>query len=131
MPRLSYTTYGPVLVAVAYYLGARVGFSLTIASQPVSMLWPPNAILLGALLLAPPRSWPWFVAAAFPAHLAVELNDGVKTSMMLCWFISNVTQATLGAALMRRNGPGTTRLDNLRAVSVFVIYGAGVAPFLA
>lgn len=131
LPRPSYTTYGPLLVAVAYYLGARVGFNLTIASQPVSMLWPPNAILLGALLLAPARAWPVFIAAALPAHLAVELNDGVKASMMLCWFISNAAQAVLGAALMRRALPGITRFDNLRAVSVFVIYGAGVAPFLA
>jgi PAS domain S-box-containing protein len=123
--------YAPVLVAVAYYLGARVGFSLAIESQPVSMLWPPNAILLGALLLAPPRMWAVIIGAAFPAHLAVELASDVPLTMVLCWYISNVTQAVLGAALMRWASPGQTRFDNLRAVSVFVICGAGIAPLVA
>ena len=40
-------------VAVAYYVGARIGFALTPTPLPVSTLWPPNAILLAALLLAP------------------------------------------------------------------------------
>jgi PAS domain S-box-containing protein len=119
-----------VLVAVAYYLGARIGFSLAIASQPVSMLWPPNAVLLGALLLARPRTWPILIGVALPAHLAVELTADVPLTMVFCWYISNVTQAVLGAALMRWKSPGTARFDNLRTVSVFVIYGAGVAPFV-
>ena len=42
----------PLLVAVAYYAGAQAGFLLTPSAHPVSPLWPPNAILFGALLLA-------------------------------------------------------------------------------
>jgi integral membrane sensor domain MASE1 len=61
-------------VAVAYYVGAKIGFALTAAPLPVSTLWPPNAILLAALLLAPVRWWPGVLLAAFPAHLAVELG---------------------------------------------------------
>mgnify|MGYP001317640136 CR=1 FL=1 len=43
------------VVAVAYYIGVRVGLALTMKTQPVSTLWPPNAILLAALLL----TWDW------------------------------------------------------------------------
>src|SRR4030095_16262591 len=46
-----------VLVAAAYYLGAQIGIALTIRPYPVSILWVPNAILLAALLLTPPRAW--------------------------------------------------------------------------
>ena len=57
-------------VFVGYYLGAKVGFALTFHPYPVSVLWPPNSILVAALLLTPPRIW-WFVLlAAFPAHCA-------------------------------------------------------------
>jgi hypothetical protein len=55
--RLAKVTSSPVtaafLVSVAYYLGAKLGFALTLRPQPVSVLWPPNSILLAALLLTP------------------------------------------------------------------------------
>jgi len=63
-----------LIVAVAYYLGARLGLALTMHPQPVSTLWPPNAILLAALLLTPPRIWPFVLLGALPAHLFVELT---------------------------------------------------------
>ena len=46
-----------VATGVAYYAAARVGLALTPSSQALSTLWPPNAVLLGALLLAPLEWW--------------------------------------------------------------------------
>src|SRR5512145_2159504 len=76
-------------VAVAYYAGARVGFALTFEPLPISILWPPNAILLAALLLAPVQWWKYLFAGAFSAHLVAELQSGVPAAMVLCWFASN------------------------------------------
>ena len=39
-----------LLVALGYYLGTKIGFVLTFQPHPVSTLWPPNSILLAALL---------------------------------------------------------------------------------
>ena len=60
-------------VAIAYYIGAKIGFALTLHPHPVSVLWPPNSILLAALLLTPARIWWVILLAAFPAHLAAQL----------------------------------------------------------
>src|SRR5262245_23422318 len=79
-------------VAAAYYLGARVGLALTAPPFPLSVLWPPNALLLAALLLAPQRWWWLLIVAAFPAHLLAELQESVPVAMVLCWFVSNVTE---------------------------------------
>ena len=46
-----------LLVALGYYVGARIGFALTLDPSSVPMLWPPTAILLAGLLLTPVRSW--------------------------------------------------------------------------
>src|SRR5260370_637996 len=46
-----------ILVALSYYAGTKLGFALTPAYRPISGFWPPNAILLAALLLAPRRMW--------------------------------------------------------------------------
>src|SRR5499427_9775018 len=72
-----------------YYLGCKVGFALTFKPHPVSVLWPPNSILVAALLMTPPRSWWVVVLAALPAHLAAQLQSHVPPLMTLCWFISN------------------------------------------
>jgi len=118
-------------VAVAYYVGAKIGFALTAAPLPVSTLWPPNAILLAALLLAPVRWWPGVLLAAFPAHLAVELGSGVPLSMVLSWFVSNSAEALIGAAGVRRFNDRPAQFDSFRQVGVFVLFAAILAPFLS
>src|SRR5438093_12367214 len=51
-------------VALAYYLGANIGLALTFQPHQVSVLWPPNSILLAALLLTPvPFCWVILLAA--------------------------------------------------------------------
>src|SRR5438067_4263421 len=90
-----------LLVFVGYYLGAKIGFALTFQPHPVSVLWPPNSILLAALLLTPTRSWPIVLLAAFPAHCLVQFQTHVPAGMMLCYFISNSCEALIGAASVR------------------------------
>ena len=120
-----------IAVAIGYYAGARIGFILTAREQAVSTLWPPNAILLGALLIAPLASWPYIFAATFPVHLLANWETGVPFAMSLCWFISNSCEALIGAACIRRFADGPIRFDSVRRVGNFVVFGAIVAPFLS
>src|SRR5678816_1419037 len=50
-------------VFAGYYLGCKIGFALTFKPHPVSVLWPPNSVLVAALLLTQPRRW-WVVLLA-------------------------------------------------------------------
>jgi two-component system, LuxR family, sensor kinase FixL len=118
-------------VFVGYYLGARVGFALTFQPHPISVFWPPNAILLAALLLTPPRIWWFLLLAAFPAHLIAELQSQVPPTMVVCWFISNCIEAVIGAGLTRYLLRGPVRFDNLRSVALFCICAAFLGPFLS
>jgi signal transduction histidine kinase len=120
-----------LLLAVGYYLAARVGFAFTLQPHPISTLWPPNALLLAALLLAPARAWWWLLAAALPAHLLAELQSGVPSEMVLAWFASNCSEALIGAALVRAFVPGRLRLDSFRNAGVFLLCGALAAPLLS
>ena len=86
-------------VSVTYYIGAKIGFALTFQPHPVSTLWPPNAILFASLLLSPKRWWWAILLAVFPAHLLTQVNANVPPLMILCWFVSNCTEALLGASL--------------------------------
>ena len=120
-----------LLVALGYYLAARVGFAFTLQPYPISTLWPPNALLLAALLLAPTRAWWWLLAAALPAHLLVELESGVPVAMVLGWYVSNCSEALIGAGLVRAFVPWPLRLDSLRNAGIFLFCGAFVGPLLS
>jgi len=120
-----------LLVAVGYYFAARVGFAFTLHPYPISTLWPPNALLLAALLLAPTRAWWWVLAAALPAHLLVELQSGVPVTMVLGWYISNCSEALIGAGLARAFVPWPLRLDSLRSAGIFLFCGALAGPVVS
>jgi PAS domain S-box-containing protein len=118
------------LVCVGYFFGARIGFAFTIHPSPVSTLWPPNSILLAALLLTPTRAWGLLLLAAFPAHLVIQLANNIPVTMSLLYFISNCSQALIGATCIRRLAGGTLRFDDSRHVGVFV-FGSIVGVFVS
>lgn len=117
-----------LLLGLAYYLGASVGFALTFQPHPVSTFWPPNSILLAALILAPIRWWWVLLLAAFPAHVIVELHSGVPIVMIICWFVSNSCEALIGAILIRRYSEGVPRFDSLQSVGLFIAFAVFLAP---
>jgi two-component system, LuxR family, sensor kinase FixL len=120
-----------LFVCASYFLGAKIGFALTFQPHPVSVLWPPNSILLAALLLTPVRIWWVVLLAAFPAHLAVQLDSGVPPTMILCWFISNSCEALIGAGCVRYLIDRPMRFDCLRNVGIFCFFAAFLGPFLS
>ena len=106
-------------VFVGYYFGAKVGFALTFHPHPVSVLWPPNSILLAALLLMPKRNVVAHVAGGISAHWLVQLQSNVPPEMIFCWFISNSCEALIGAGGIRFLIGSPVRLDRLRNVAIF------------
>ena len=118
-------------VFAGYYLGCKIGFALTFKPHPVSVLWPPNSVLVAALLLTPPRSWWLVLLAALPAHLAAQLQSHVPPLMISCWFISNSCEAVIGAGLMRLLVGGPIRFTTLRNVGLFCLCVVFIGPFLS
>jgi len=121
---------GPVLVSVAYYLGAQIGFALQSPNAPQSVLWLPNSILLAVLLIVPYRAWPVYLVAAFPAQMLVGWGAGQPALPIALLFLTNCADAALGAFLVRRTlGDAPFRFDSLRSTLVFAT-GASIATIL-
>src|ERR1041384_7355960 len=110
-----------VLVSVGYYLGEKLGFALTFQPHPVSVLWPPNSILVAGLLLTPVRIWWFILLCVFPAHWAAQLQSHVPLAMILCWFVSNACEALIGAGLTRYMSRGPIRFTSLRNAGIFCL----------
>lgn len=123
-----------LLLAASYFLGVHAGFALTLEDAPVALLWPPNALLLAALLLSPRRAWPVLIAAALPAHVLAEMSVQVPLSMVLYWFVSNVAEALIGAFAIRGYLHRPPQFDRFRDLTVFLLcaplLGTVVSSFL-
>lgn len=120
-----------LVVALGYYLTAKVGFAFALQPGSVSTLWMPNSLLLAGLLLVPKRYWWMIIVAAWPAHLASEVQSGVPASMIASWFVSNSFQALVGAFFINRLVGEDLRFDRLRHLAIFLVFAAFLAPFLS
>jgi two-component system sensor histidine kinase UhpB len=120
-----------ILVSAAYYFGAQIGFALQSPNAPQSVLWLPNSILLGVLLITPTRAWPAYLLAAFPAQMLVSWGAGAPPLTLALLYFTNCADAALGAFLVRRmiGLPGPFRFDGLRSTVIFAV-GAALATLL-
>src|SRR5690349_5468168 len=112
-----------LLVALAYYAGSQVGFLLTPEGSPIAVFWPPNAILLAALLLTPRRIWWLLILAVLPAHLLTQLRLGIPLTATLGWFFGNTGEALLGAVCIRIFQKSKPLFECVHGVIVFLIFG--------
>ena len=60
-----------LVVAVVYYVAARVGLRLAVVRDQVTPLWPPTGIALACLLLRGVGCWPGIAVGAFLANIAM------------------------------------------------------------
>ena len=110
-----------VATACGYYFGAWLALALRYPSSVHSVLWPPNAIVLAALLLFPVRLWGLVLIAVLPAHVLVVAPAVWPWPAVLGLFATNTSQAVLGAVLVNRY---SRRFDSAGAFVVIFIAGA-------
>ncbi len=115
--------------SIAYFFGVKLGFEYKFLPHPISVMWPPNAILLAVLLLTPVRVWWLIILMTFPAHLLVQAQDNVPFPMQLCWFISNCFESVTGALATRIFTGEKINFDRLRDICVFYVCGALMSVF--
>lgn len=117
-------------VAISYYVGSEIGFFFTPAHSPIAVFWPPNAILLAAFLLTPPRIWWVLLLAVLPAHVLIQLRAGIPVLSSLGWFVGNTGEALLGAACIRYFKKEKPLFESVRGIVVFMAFGVLLAPLV-
>lgn len=127
VPRFFRTSAIALLVAISYYAGSQIGFSLTPAQSPIATFWPPNAILLAAFLLTPPRIWWVLLLAVLPAHLLIQLRAGIPVLSSVGWFVGNTGEALLGAACVRYFKKEKPLFESVQGIVIFLAFGVLLA----
>ncbi|HEX6749542.1 MAG TPA: MASE1 domain-containing protein [Longimicrobium sp.] len=114
-------------VAAAYALGVWAGRSLAVAG--IALAWPPNAVLLAALLAARTRLWPLLLAAGAAAHLLT--HPGVPLPQQALQYLHNCVLALLAAGGVRWLNGVQPPLDRFRCMALYLGVGALAAPAAA
>src|ERR1700694_1110345 len=105
------------LVALAYWLAARLSLNLALVHGQVTPIWPPTGIALVAFLLIGRRAWPAIALAAF----AVNLPIGPSPVGAAVIAVGNTLAPLVSVELLRRVGfhPALDRLQD--AIAIIVI----------
>jgi len=125
------SAFAPLIVAVAYAVGSLAGLSLQFPHTQISVFWPPNAILLAALLVTPRSRWWVHVAAVLPAHLLVQLAMGIALPAAFVNFAGNSADALLAAFAIDLVVPAPRRFDQVRTVTLLIVCGGLLAPAIS
>ena len=116
---------GIALVAIAYFVGAKLGLRLAFTNRNVTSVWPPTGIAVAALLLYGRRLWPGIALGAFLANLS---NDApALTAFGIA--IGNTIAPLAGAEMLRASGARPT-LERARDVLGLIFLG-GIAMLLS
>jgi len=86
-----------VVVGIAFYLCARIGLSLSFPPDHVSVFWPPNAVVLTALLLSRRRTWWLFLVAMGIAYIPAALQAGFSPQRVSIFFVANCSEVLIAA----------------------------------
>ncbi|HEU4778540.1 MAG TPA: MASE1 domain-containing protein [Steroidobacteraceae bacterium] len=121
---------GALALAAGYYATAQLGESLAFPGAPVSALWLPNALVMGALLLAPRRYWWFYLVAILPAHLLVQVPlPDVTILRVVIQYVLNGCTALIGAVALSQFEPGKQSFSRVLPAWRLVFFGGLVAPF--
>ena len=127
IPRLGRTRSGFGLalhgawLGAAYYVGTVAGYALLFPESYISVVWPPNTILLVGLLLSPPRQWPWLLSITLPVHLVAQASHGVSVSAAALYYTYDCVLVLTTAAALHRFGLGRLALESLRHTLIFLV----------
>jgi signal transduction histidine kinase len=105
------------LVALAYWVAARLSLNLALVHGQVTPIWPPTGIALVAFLLIGRRAWPAIAVAAFAVNLPIGPSP-LGASVIAA---GNTLAPLVSVELLRRVGfhPALDRLQD--AIAIIVI----------
>ncbi|HEY0858043.1 MAG TPA: diguanylate cyclase [Albitalea sp.] len=118
-----------IAVPLCYFAGAKLGVWATAMPDGISILWPPNAVLLTAMLLSRGRDVAIIALLGVAAEVAADLPT-FTLAEALVFGVTNAVECLVASHLLKAWGfdPRLGRLADLRK---FVLAGPLIAALLA
>ncbi len=118
---------GLLLYAPVVLLGNALGTVLRYPETGAAVLFLPYAVLAAVLVVSAPRHWAWYILVGAVAHFVTQWPEWSLTWVLVA-DVANVARALTAAALIRSFLGFPPRLENIRALVLFVLAAVLVAP---
>ena len=119
-----------VIFELAFFIAYKTAMSM--APRTGSPFWLPDAVLLCALVLSPPRTWWIYLVAPLPLRLLVAVPPDTPMWFLLAAFLNDSLKALVAAAFLRRVLPGRgVRFDSVGDFWKYLAVTAVAAPALS
>ena len=105
------------LLALSYFLTAKLGLAFAAVHPNVTTAWMPSGIALAFLLLRGARIWPGVMIGAFAVNAST--SAGWEATVMIS--IGNTLEALAGTLFMRRFAGIPTRLNRVREMLLLLL----------
>ena len=109
------------------WLAAEVGLLIQFDNL-LSPFWPPMAVLLAVILVAPRNRLPWYVLALLPVKTFLALRGGLSPWITVLLLAANCAEVAVPAYLLRRSSGRPVALSSVREVVRFILLAAVLAP---
>lgn len=109
------------------FLGAWAGLTQTISPDGIAIIWPANAVLLAALLLASWEDWPLMTITALIASSAACFVASLPLWSLALFGLVNLFEVLLAAILIRWFAGNEFKFQSFREILVFFL----AAPLIA
>ncbi|MGA1408393.1 MAG: bifunctional diguanylate cyclase/phosphodiesterase [Prochlorotrichaceae cyanobacterium] len=126
-----------LLLAVIYFLSAKLGQTFAIPPGNVTPVWIPSGIILAVILIKGYEMWPGIFLGAFLGNVSAYFStDSVATIVraLLAGTANGIGDslcATVGAFLILKYTQTTFPFNRFRHVCCFIVYGAIVGSFIS
>ncbi len=117
-----------IVVGLIYFVAASSTIMSTRFGGGVAFLWVATSVLLAELSLTSPKRWPRLLVACGIASFAATSLFGFGLVAALPLAAINLSEAVIGAALLRRFNHRRGPLASLHDVASFVVAAGVVAP---
>jgi signal transduction histidine kinase len=117
-------------VFVVSYLTAKLGGAMVISSQGLSVLWPPSALLVAAMLLVPRRDWLVLLLAGQAGAAVENLQLGFTVGATGLLFLASTVEFLIIGLGFGYPFDGVPRLNSPKALGKYCFFAALLAPLV-
>ncbi len=115
-----------LILAVVYFVAAKLGLSLASLHQNVTPVWPPTGIAIASLLIFGRRLWPGVFLGALAANVLTDIPIGSAVGIAT----GNTLEALAACWLLQRVARWGDSLDSVPDVMRFVGCATVLAPMV-
>src|SRR5215831_2299189 len=120
-----------IFVGVASYFAARLGHSIVLSNQGVSVLWPACAFLVSVMLLVPRRIWPLLIPTGLAGFVINDFQFGFSLGTIALVNLADTIEILIVCVGLNYSFDGLPRLNSSKALAKYAFYAVLLGPFVS